>query len=95
MYVADIKNSLSSLGYAICWALYLGVANASPPLESSIQIRGLSGIPENRIIQAVRQEISEAAVQKRNQEFKVNTTFDRAWDNAVLLQLYATERLFF
>lgn len=93
MYVADIKNSLSSLGYAICWALYLGVANASPPLESSIQIRGLSGIPENRIIQAVRQEISEAAVQKRNQEFKVNTTFDRAWDNAVLLQFGAEQNI--
>jgi len=93
MSVTHIKTSIPTLMYAVCWALYLSVA-ASSPSESSIHVIAPLGIPESKVIQAVRQEIREAAVKRRDQEYQVNTTFDKAWDNAVLLQLYVNHRLF-
>lgn len=73
--------------YTFWCVLNLDLAAWSSPVGTAVRVRAPLGIPEDRVIQHIRRDIAIASVSKRSQPYKVNTTFDHTWSNAVLLQL--------
>ncbi|KAK5127089.1 hypothetical protein LTR85_008449 [Meristemomyces frigidus] len=79
--------------YTFWCALSLGLGAVSSPLESAVHIRTPPGSSADHVVRAIRREIAVAAVEKRDQDLKVNTTLDRSWDGAVLLSLGGAQKL--
>lgn len=66
--------------------LFLTLAAASV-IDSSTVVRVPEGGSEAEVVQAVRSEVSKAALLPRGTK-KSSTTLDRSWTDATLLQLY-------
>lgn len=88
MSVAHLIMLISNHLYAVWCALSLTLGTVASPLEPAVHVRTPPGTSEDAVVQAIRRELAVAAVQKRDREYKVNTTLDRSWDGAVLLSLY-------